>query len=84
MWPLLNLGGKKDRRENRKQRIREVLGALAHQTRLQRSLLGSTSAMQACQDAEKLEGSHIQVMENMPVSVIAILRAALRRVQSWD
>lgn len=47
------------------------------------SLLRSTSAVQACQDTEKLEGSHIQVMDNMPVSVIAVLRAALTGVQSW-
>lgn len=44
----------------------------------QRSLLwSSTGAMQACQDTEELEGSHIQVMGNTPASVIAVLRAAL-------
>lgn len=37
----------------------------------------STGAMHACQDTEELEGSRIQVMENTPASVIAVLRAAL-------
>lgn len=59
-------------------------GVLSLQTAPVEPLLGSSRAVQACQDAENLEGSHIQVTENMPMSVIAVFRAALHRVQSWN
>lgn len=75
---------KKKKDPGKTYRMREVLWVLSLQTAPEELLLGSSSAVQACQDAENLEGSHDQVMENMPVSVIAVFRAALRRVQSWN